>query len=68
MTFTELLIVQVALEQALCYAKCDYKIRLKDFGEDDFCTIMAKEDMEKYQGALDVIKKVKEERRFEDDP
>lgn len=67
MTFTELLTVEVALEQALCFAKCDYQIRLKDFGEGDFLTETSKEEAEQYQDALDIIRKAKEEGCYDDD-
>lgn len=57
MTLSELFKVQNALLFAYANAKCDYEISVKDYGEDDFVTLMAKQDMDRLDNAKKILEK-----------
>lgn len=55
MTLEECYKVRSTLIFAYASAKCDYEINVKDYGEDDFITLQAKQDMDRLAEARDIL-------------
>ena len=61
MTLEEVFKLEYTILSALSNAKCDYEIALKDYGEDDFITLLAKQDMDKLLEAKSILEKERKE-------
>lgn len=57
MTLEECYRVDNALLFSYAAAKCEYEISVKDYGEDDFLTLQAKQDMDRLAEAREIMKR-----------
>lgn len=61
MTLSEVYKVENSIVFAYASAKSDYEINLKDYAEDDFVTLMSKQDMKRLEEAKQIIEKERKE-------